>query len=786
MLPHELPGALDRFPHARVLSLDCFDTLLWRDCHEPRDIFARLKPVTPMQRAFAEGQARKIAERGLGRQEVSIGEIYAQLMPNATPAERAAAIAAEIAAEARHCHAFAPTVELMRRARARGLQVIIVSDTYLDAAQLRQLIADSAGEDVAALIDRVFVSSAHGKPKAGGLYGEVLRKLKAAPGQILHIGDNHGADVDGVAPFGVETLHLVQFEEATRQRLRLEASVSAMLHPQDDGEIAAQLPHRAACALAEPGLEDAGERFGHSVLGPVLAGYEIWLRDEAAKLARERGGRVHWLFMMRDGWLPMQVHAALSGTPADPAHAAEISRFTAIGASFNQDIAVQRYVERELGTEVAALAKQLLFSPAEIEALEALDDHSRASLALLADCRKAERKRSIVKASRALAQRLVAHVRKVADPAPGDTLMLVDLGYNGTVQNHVDALLQRELKVHVAGRYLLLREMDLPGLDKAGFIDSGHYDPATLEAMCANVAVLEQVCTTAMGSVVDYREDGTPIRRATTISTEQGLIRARVQAGTLRFAQACAGATQRRDCADQVGMWRRGVASVLGRLMYLPQPEELAVLETFEHDVNLGTARTVALFDPEAAARGLRQRGLFHLKASERMFLPAELAGQGLPSRLTLLAAKRFGLPLTFTDFAEGKVDLPVIFADAGGATLETIPAQATHDGWYVAVVPLGEARFTAALQFGTLYEWLQIDSLSFVATTDFLSEDATAAERQQPAVPIADGIEEAAPGLFRCADANAFLLVPPPAQEKPEQLLLLAVFRPIAPRTGA
>ncbi|MBU6266133.1 MAG: HAD family hydrolase [Sphingomonadales bacterium] len=779
-----MPDALDRFPLAKVLSLDCFDTLLWRDCHEPRDLFARLHPVTPMQRAYAEGQARKLAERGLGRQEVSIAEIYGQLLPNADVAARQAAIAAELAAEARHCHAFVPTVELMRRAKARGLQVVIVSDTYLDAAQLRQLIADSAGPDVAALIDKVFVSSAVGKGKSGGMYADVLRKLSAKPGEILHIGDNHGADVKGVAPFGVNTLHLAQFEEATRQRLRLEATVSGMLHPQDDGEIAAQLPHRATCALAEPVIGDAAEKFGHSVLGPVLAGYEIWLRDEAARL-RERGGRVHWLFMMRDGWLPMQVHGAMADAPADPAHATEISRFTAIGASLVQDILVQRHVDRELGVEVAALAKQLHYTAEEIAALEALGDHSTASLALQADCRKAERKRAIVKASRALAQRLVAHVRKVADPAPGDTLMIVDLGYNGTVQNHIDALLARELKVHVAGRYLLLREMDQPGLDKAGFLDARHYDPMTLEALCANVAVLEQVCTTAMGSVIDYREDGTPLRRANEIGAEQGAIRARVQAGALRFAQACKGATTRRECADEVGLWRRGVAAVLGRLMYLPQADELAVLEKFEHDVNLGTERTVALFDPEVAAKGLRQRGLFHLKASERMFLPAELAGQGLPSRLTLLAAKRFGLPLTFADFSDSKVDLPVIFADAGGATVQTVAAQATHDGWLMAAIPVGEARFTAGLQFGMMYEWLQIDSLKFVTTTDFLSENAALAERQQPATPIADGIEEVAPGLFRCADANAFLLVPPPAQDKPEALLLLAVFRPIAPRAA-
>ena len=71
--------------------------------------------------------------------------------------------------------------------------------------------------------------------------------------------------------------------------------------------------------------------------------------------------------------------------------------------------------------------------------------------------------------------------------------------------------------MHVAGRYLLLREMDRPGLDKRGLISDEHYDPHALEALCANVAVLEQLSTTPMGSVIDYTPSGKPIR------TENGI-----------------------------------------------------------------------------------------------------------------------------------------------------------------------------------------------------------------------------------------------------------------------
>ena len=65
---------------------------------------------------------------------------------------------------------------------------------------------------------------------------------------------------------------------------------------------------------------------------------------------------------------------------------------------------------------------------------------------------RSQRMRRIVKHSRAFAERLVAHVRATVNPQRGDTLMLVDLGYNGSVQNQVEALLREALGVHVAGR----------------------------------------------------------------------------------------------------------------------------------------------------------------------------------------------------------------------------------------------------------------------------------------------------------------------------------------------
>lgn len=778
--PHELPFVLDRYVGLKVLSLDCFDTLLWRDCHAPADVFAALPGLTPWQRIAGEGRARAIASALRGVLDVSIDAIYAAIMPHADARARAAAIEAELAAEARHCHAFAPTVALMREARQRGLRIIIVSDTYLDQRQLLQLIARAAGDEVAGMIDRVFCSSSWGKPKAQGLYQDVLARLKARPAQILHIGDNHAADVIGVRPFGVHTLHLCQFEPEVAEQLRLESTVAGMLFGDRRDRLARPQPHRAALALGLPPCTSPAQRLGYAVLGPILAGFDAWLHTEAAALG-SGGGRVHWLFMLRDGFLPLCVHRA--GGSDTAGYPVEISRLTAGFASLTDDVALNRLLAEHATTPAPALARLLRIDEAVTARLCEGQSPQAAREALGQWCRQLANRHKILADARALASRLVEHVRRMVAPEPGDTLMLVDLGYNGSVQNYIDALLAKALDVHVAGRYLLLRETEVTRFDKRGFFDPDHVDATALNAMIANVAVLEQLSTTAIGSVIDYAADGMPIRAAQTIKARQSDIRDAVQAGTVAFAREHAAAVLRRTApVDRERLWREACAAAMTRLMFLPLPHEVATIAAFEHDVNLGTDEMVDLFDPAAARRGLRQKGLFYQKTTRRMFVPAELAGHGLPLRLANFAATRFAAPLTFADTVSGGGTVPVILVRPEGEQRGIAPARPTHDGFHALCIPLGTERCPVAVQIGAVARHVEIEAILAVPTGDYIAVRQGFAPRETAIVPLLDGIAEYAPGLWHCRSDFAFALLHPPALEPVTDLLLVMVFRPLGP----
>lgn len=782
VLPHEVATLLDRFPAARCLSLDCFDTLLWRDCHAPVDLFAAMPGVARAQRVGAESSARKAAMLAGKGSEVSIAEIHARLRPNGSAAQRAQGVAAELLAEARHCHGFAPVVALMQAAKQRGMEVVIVSDTYLDAGQLHDLIAAAAGPDVAGLIDMVFCSSKFGVPKGAGLYAHVLRKLRHQPHEIVHLGDNFHADVAGVAPLGVNAVHLVQFADEVRQRLRLEASSDALLHPLPGETARALQPHRAALALAEPLCADDAERLGATVLGPVFHAFHHWLEQEAAALHAEHGGRVHWLFLMRDGYLPLRVHNHLGGKDG---HELEISRFTATAAHFTSDAATSAFVEEELGLRPTTLARQMLMPEERIASLLEPLSLEEGTQALLKDSRTGPFRKALLRTSRAFADRMEAHVRATCNPRPGDVLMLVDLGYNGTVQNRIDALLASRLKVHVAGRYLVLREKELTGLDKRGLIDARHYTPEALEGFCANVALLEQLCTKAQGSVIDYTGQGEPLRGPNDIKQRQSEVREAVQQGCLAFQRAAVAAVVRPVCDHAEPMWREAAASVLARAMFLPLPGELAVVEAFEHDVNLGTQQTVPLFDRQVAANGLRQRGLFYMNGAERMLLPAEIDREGLATRLSLMVHRLFDPPFAYSDFGGGGLDLAVTLVDpaSGQVVNRTVAASVTHDGFVTAAIPVGEGRFAVVAHLGALAEWFEVASAVHVPVADFISGKHEALRRESVAHAEAEGIDRMANRLWHSSRADGQLLFPPPVACEGTPMLLALTFRPLVLR---
>ncbi len=774
---YELEGLLDRMPAGvEILSLDCFDTLIWRGTNAPVDVFAELTlPGSSMGgRMLAEGSARRRAFATTGAQEIHLHEIYEFLYPSADPGTVEQAVEHELAQEGRHAFAFAPPVALLRAAKRRGLKVIIVSDMYWSEPQLAAHIAAAAGDDLLADIDRIFVSSHYRVGKGDGLFAHVLAALDVEPGKILHVGDNRGADYVAPARLGIHAMHLKQFESEAEQRFRMEAAAAIMLDPSARGTRAICQAHRAQVALRRPC--DPAAALGHDVLGPVMHTFGLWLKAELDSASAALGKPVRPLFIMRDGYLPFLAFDRMY--PDAGAAKVELSRFVAYRASIKDAATLDCYVaDWAKQLPVHMMARQLMLFEHEYARFVKGDTDEAQRLSFARAIRRPELQSKIVKRCRAFTQKLTAHLESQG-VAQGDAVMLIDLGYNGTVQNILAPVLQDCMNLHVLGRYLLLRETQITPLDKRGMIDVRHYDFRALHALSSSVVVIEQLCNVAQGSTIDFTPDGEPVREAIDAKAAPNKARDAVQAACLTYIEEHGRGPHRAPAADTLGSRCRTAAAALARLFFLPSPGEVGLLEAFDFDMNMGTAASVRLIDRSRSDRDLRRRGIsFGADKSQSCFLSAELQKQGLPTGLGMFAAARFNLDLRLADYESGGIDVPVITVAGTEHLLRAYAAKRTVDGYYRLQVPISSPDHGVGIQLGQVCSWVQVEAVEVTPVADLDLDPNLSSKRVSPVTALPDGMEQMAPDLYR-AEPTGLLFVLPSAFAEP--MMLSLVFRPV------
>jgi len=775
---YELEGLLDRAPEGvEILSLDCFDTLIWRSTSAPIDVFADLTlPDSNMGgRLLAEQAARLRAMATTGAKEVHLREIYQCHYPSADAETVQRAVAHELAQERWHAFAFAPTVALIRDAKSRGLKVVIVSDMYWSQAELCAHIAATAGEDVLACIDRVFVSSEYGAGKCDDLFKRVLAELKAKPEAILHVGDNYNADFAAPARYGIHSVHLRQFEAEADQRFRMEATAATMLDPAARSTQPIIQMHRAQVALRQPC--DAASALGHDVMGPVMHAFALWLKVELETASVALGKPVRPLFVMRDGFLPFLAFDKMY--PEAGAAKVELSRFVAFRASIKDAAALDYYLtEWAIQLPVHMMAKQLMLLKHEYAKYVKGDTEQERRFSFARAVRRPELIEKIVARCRAFAKKLVTHLNGLG-VGDGDAVMLIDLGYNGTVQNVVTPVLQDCLNLDVLGRYLLLRETQLTSLDKRGMLDRGNYDFRALHALTSSVIVIEQLCNIAQGSTVDIAPDGSPVREGLDAKAAHSRSRDAVQAACLQYIEETGNGLHRAPDADTLDARCRAAAASLARLFFLPSATEVQLFEQFDFDMNMGTESSQRLIDRSSTDQDLRRRGVtFGSGRGGGCFLSAELQEQGLPTGLGMFAAARFDLDLRLADYQSGGLDVPVIAISGADHLLTRYSASRTVDGYYRLQLPIPSAQHGVGIQLGQLCSWVQIEALEATPVADM--GKSLDRKRSITVTAVPDGMEQVASDLYRVSP-EGLLFVSPLAIAEP--ILLSLVFRPIRGR---
>jgi predicted HAD superfamily hydrolase len=485
MRPTDLAKSIAAYPH-KCVAFDVFDTLVARTVapEHVKLLAADMLSQTIGWRSI-DGQIiyqhRQAAEHDLAlrswtsHQEFELhfdqiaNELYNRLVSGSSLPEtgqirfRDRMLESELAAERLVLRPVEPVIKALSLARQLGKQIVLISDFHLGAQHLRQLLKPF---NFLQPTDSLFVSSDYmASKRSGRLYQLVCTELGISSAELLMIGDNPYSDHSQARANGIQSIHT---SEPERISFYKSPSASVVHSPSRNAAFRDVLRH---CSLSEsrnlravvPSLFLFTERL-----------YAMARRQELRELcflARE-GRALQTMFEI------YQDSLACDRSERIRTHYLLVSRRSTYAASL-RSLAEEKFdglfriyahlslrdFLRSIGFEdkyVEVIAAETQTNPDH-----AVDDF-RAS-ALLERLRSSDLFRELYDRHR-LIQRdnLTAYIRQCVISANERPLTVVDIGWKGSIQDHLRAALPNDIRLQ--GYYFGLINIGQPTEYKHGLI----------------------------------------------------------------------------------------------------------------------------------------------------------------------------------------------------------------------------------------------------------------------------------------------------------------------------
>jgi FMN phosphatase YigB (HAD superfamily) len=713
-IPHILDMYADKI---KILSLDCFDTLLWRKTSAPKDIFnllaerplAKSLGVTAYQRISAAARAYRTKFVTEGSRQIHLSDIY-RGFTSLTSTEQDALVEEEIKTEIEMLFAFMPFVELIRQTHQRGLKVIIVSDIYLREAELRRLLSQHLPADVMTMIDAVYCSYDFGSSKSEGLFPLILEKMNIPAQSILHIGDHSGADFQSPQQAGLHALHFLQFDQKVVDFLRLQQTASALAVLAKTAPLSLLLPRfspfRAIFSMAELHPYAPETLIGYMSFGPILYAYARFLTDEVEAL-RTQGKRVKVFFLLRDAYLLSRATEAYTRKPVGKL--LRIRKFVAVAASFKTIADIDYYISgiKPEYYHFNVITEQLLL-PAELAAnIIQMANRAPDPQATFHQLIHQQNVMDVIfENSAAYRARLKRYMLKEMELEEGDTVVLADTGFIGVTQDYLTRTFQAELNIEILGRYVLAsHEPDKPACK------------SLITTTWCDHSLFEQSCTFKEGAVVDYDENGDPLFENIRLSDDQYKKVSAIQSECIRFIHDAKTFFTRTGVTHDFSLLQAAAHAALQRHVYLPLEEELEYFKGFQHDKDMGYDRKKTVYNVKHAEEIIKKsHSPFRLN-------PYEARAASLDLALSNLLQRGLQLDMTAEDMSVRFSPVKIIVANNQDMTYKTQQARHMHDGYFSLMLPCVD-DLGLALVFGEHYEWVQMDKIKLLNQISVVTDD--------------------------------------------------------------
>lgn len=572
----------------KVLSVDIFDTLLWRQVPIPTDIFLILgkqlkeqgwliEAVSsdnfPQLRASAEQLARikKSANPDDLYIEVTMRDIYWNLSGifkkitfeqmrqgqkgifNEHDVDEP--IALEVAIEKKMSQFDLNIVNLIRYAVEKGIRVALVSDTYFEKSHIETIL--ERPDFPLPLISQLFISCEYGYGKRKGLFAELLTEMNVSPEKVLHIGDNWLSDCVGAQNAGINALYYPKFSPEFNEIINREWSLEDLSQRRrqldhyegDFGLTSLRSKITFHTDLVGLNPEDTFYwKYGASVLGPLFAGFIRYIYERTKQLG------VNEVFcIMREGRFYGKLIKEMASYYPDSKLVPKelwISRHFLLNSAVYQgsiaELTALTTAHPAVPFTVTSYCKMLGLDASKIPKFRK-HLHTRLNVFSFADeiiahlSGQPELREQIIINAAEKRSRFLKYLSTLTDLSSLTKMVFVDVGWVGSIQGIIQGLLYSERHPTVThGLYFATRERCqlalLQGNIREGYLMKvGIPKDASNAVALGPYPIIEQVAIGGIGAMIDLDEKGEIITTESHASDRQAKNVEMMQHGVIAF-----------------------------------------------------------------------------------------------------------------------------------------------------------------------------------------------------------------------------------------------------------
>ncbi|MCR3757812.1 hypothetical protein KYB31_02225 [Clostridium felsineum] len=597
---------IDKLNNKKLLSLDIFDTVIFRVAKNPQKIFEIVGQKLfesgnldfelsaeefKIMRIEAEKRAR-IKKRKSNTDEVFLEEIYEEFSDSIIKNKKEA-IKQEIDIEAEYCYLNPEIVELIDYAYDRKIKIVLTSDMYLKEEDIRYILYKN-GLNLKR-IERIFVSSEYGVSKRDeGLFGHVFSNYKQIKREeMLHIGDNEVSDVMVPSKLGMDSMFYDVVHDNGNNIFEYEKILYNS--PLEDLNSLRKL-------VCHDFKNDCELEVGGLVLGPFLTLYIDWVVNKLQKY------NIKAIYpLMREGTilallLKNEIDKRKLQIKVKPIYVSRKSTYIASIVEYNNEELEKVFLKN---WKIKDLANNFNLN----DILEVFGEFSEVHLKDTSEVKLKDETLYDVLKKFLLSERIKAKINSYIKEKRNilnrylkqeivdfENVATIDFGFVGTIQSSIENSLRSENINFKFYHFLAIaggavKDKLFKGINIMGFLGSFKENADLMKSIERSPCVLEQLLLDSVGTTLDHKVVNgrvEPVLKDTSFSVRQQ--EKKWWKGVLKFQEKWMEFRDKKPqmCKEMLKR-KKEILQIFTRLVAMPTSREVEFIGSLEFEDKFGT-----------------------------------------------------------------------------------------------------------------------------------------------------------------------------------------------------